>query len=160
MEMDTQLNCQSRQTNTKLILVWKRAITGGRGCPGLLERNIPCWDGSGSEMLSTEHWSQWGAQGSWAPSQATGESGNLPFWGISAQALLFSLSLRARSSGWPSGGEGPWHSPDQPKAGAAIPCHPFPRVAPIPGQESPNRHRITLSPPQKKYKIIKSSRFL
>lgn len=159
METDTQLNCQSRQTNTKLILVWKRAIAGGRGCPGLLGRNIPCWDGSGSEMLSTEHRSQRGAQGSRAPSPlATGESGNLPFWGISAQALSFSLSLRARSSGWPSGVEGPWHSPGQPKAGAAIPCHPFPCVAPVPGQESPNRHRITLSPPKKK--IIESSRFL
>lgn len=91
VEMDTQLNCQSRQTNTKLILVWKRAIAGGRGCPELLERNIPRWDGNASEPPSTE---PAGAQGSWAPSPlATGESRILPFSGISAQALSFALSL-------------------------------------------------------------------
>lgn len=67
-----------------------------------------------------------GARGSRPPSPlATGESQNLPFSGISAQVLLFSLSLRVRSSGWPSGGEEPWYSPGEPKAGAAIPCHPW-----------------------------------
>lgn len=104
-----------------------------------------------------------GARGSRAPSPlATGESENLPFSGISAQALSFALSLRARGSGCPSGAEGPWHSPGEPKAGAAIPCHPagaaipchpFPRGAPVPGQESPNRHRITFIPSQKNHRI-------
>lgn len=159
MEMDTQLNCQSRQTNTKLILVWKGAVPGGRGCPGLLERNIPevlGWE----HLQDTEHRAQepGGLGGSWAPSPpATGEGGNLPFSGISAQALSFALSLRARSSGWPSGAEGPWHGPGEPKAGTATLCHPFPLTAPVPGQESPNRQRITSIPSQE---IIESSRFL
>lgn len=150
VEMDTQLNCQSRQTNTKLILVWKRAIAGGRGCPGLLERNIPPWDGNDSETPSTEHRSHRGL----------GAPGHPPHWPQGRAEISLSQAFLPRlcrspfpcqlgALGGPAGCEGPWHSPGEPAAGAASPCHPFPCAAPVPGQESPNRPRITLSPPKK-----------
>lgn len=150
VEMDTQLNCQSRQTNTKLILVWSRAIAGSRGCPGLLERNIPPWDGNVSETPSTGHRSQ-GGSGLLGPSPlATGDSRNLPFSGISAQVLSFPCERGVLRG--PAG----WGALAQPWRAQSRGCHPlpsFPCVVPVPGQESLNRHRITLSPPKKNHQI-------
>lgn len=139
MEMDTQLNCQSRQTNTKLILVWKGAVAGGRGCPGLLERTIPCWDGNIPELGAPEPGGL-GAPGH-PPQRAQGRA-EISLFGHSCPGFCspFPCELGALGA---QGGEGPWHSPGEPRAGAATLCHPFP------GQESPNRHRITLSPPKK-----------
>lgn len=144
MEMDTQLNCQSRQTNTKLILVWRRAIAGSRGCPGLLERNIPRWDGNVSEHGAPE------PGGLPAPSPlATGDSRNLSLFRAflpGFYCLPFPCERGALR------GPGGWGALAQPWRAQSRGCHPlpsFPCVVPVPGQESLNRHQITLSPPKK-----------
>ncbi|KAM7081044.1 uncharacterized protein J5F26_014843 [Ciconia maguari] len=110
VEMHTQLNCQSKQTNTKLIFIWKRAIPRSRG---LFENKAAKrLLASGMETsprrrgLSTE--ASRGSRGSHASSplatrsSGTGESGNLPLSGISTRAFSFALSLQARCLALPS----------------------------------------------------------
>lgn len=158
VEMDTQLNCQSRQTNTKLILVWKRAVAGGRGCAGLVDGNIPRWDGNVSETPSTELRShgEFRAPGH-PPHRPQGRAEISLFRAFLPRLCRSPFPCELGAPGGPAGCEGPWHSPGEPAAGAAIPLPSFSMrgARPSPGiTESTPNHFI---PSQE---IIESSRFL
>lgn len=150
--MDTQLHCQSRQTNTKLILVWKGATAGG---PGLLERSIPCWDGNISGAPEP-----WGAQGSWAPSPlATGEREISLFRAFLPRLCHFpgSSELWVAQQGWAALAQ-PWWAPSRgchPFPPPAIPFHPLPS---LPRRGTHPRPGITESTPNHFYPLPKNHR--
>lgn len=104
METHTQLNRQSKQTNTKLISGWKRAIPPrprssrpGDPLPSSVRK-----ESGGTEPAARRPGPSAGASRGARGSRASpppaargsgaGESGNLPFSGISTRALPFALS--------------------------------------------------------------------
>lgn len=196
--MHTQLNCQSKQTHTKLIFIRKRAIPRGRGRPAQGDRCRGPFENKAAKRLAAggtetsprrrgpEHRSEsGGSRGSRASSplathsSSAGESGHLPFSGVSAWAVSLALSPQARCLAPPSScllvaqreREGPWHChrcptySGEPKAEAADsrgaagasarPCHPFRRAPPVPGKKSFNR-RLIIYPLPRNHLIDKS----